>query len=81
MKKLIIILAIFFISCSTDEIEQSQPEQICYTILAKGYDERGNFIIIKYESFNNRRYKVNNYLDYVGKNTICDLSNLTEQSL
>ncbi len=50
-------------------------------IVTRGYDERGNFIIIKYESFNNKRYKVNNYLDYVGKTEVCDLSNLIEQPL
>lgn len=81
MKKLILLLAIFFISCSTDEIEQSQQAQECYQILSRGYDKRGNYIIIKYESFNNKRYQVDNYQDYIGKNKICDLSNLTEQPL
>lgn len=83
MKKLILLLAIFFISCSPDEIkqEQYQYQHTCYKILSRGDDDRGNFIIIKYQEFNNKRYQVDNYKDYIGKNEICDLSNLIEQPL
>ena len=82
MKKLLLLLAIcLFIGCSSDDSEPTPPQTECFQILTRGYDERGHFIIIKYEDFNNKRYQVADYQDYIGVNQICDLSNLTEQPL
>jgi len=82
MKKLLIVLAFFLFACSSDETE-TDPNQnnTCYPILSRGYDARGNFIIVKISNYNNKRYKVTNYMDYIGVNEICDLSNLIEQPL
>ena len=81
MKKLILFIAILFISCSTDEVIVGQVvEQTCYPIVSRGFDNRGNFIIVQFGNFNNKRYKVDNYQDYINVNQICDLSNLIEQT-
>lgn len=82
MKKLIFLFTLLFaFGCSPDEEKKVVQHQTCYNIIARGYDERGDYIIIKYESFNNKRYSVTNYQDYIGKTQICDLSNLIEQPL
>lgn len=80
MKKHILILAIFFISCSSDEVDLGTTEPTCYAIMSRGYDARGNFIIVRYNEVN-KRYKVYNYQNYIGLDEICDLSNLIEQPL
>ena len=80
MKRLILILVFTLFSCSTEQVEQTQEEQTCYRILSKGFDSRGNFIIIKYND-EQRRYQVEDYQYYIGRNEICDLSNLTQQPL
>ena len=80
MKRIILILLFTFISCSSDEtIEPQQLE--CYSILSRGYDERGDFIIVKFSDFNTKRYQVNDYTNYIGQNQICDFTNLIEQPL
>jgi hypothetical protein len=82
MKKLLIVLVFFFFACSSDETDQNPNQnENCYPILSRGYDARGNFIIVKISDFNNKRYQVANYQDYIGVNEICDLSNLIEQPL
>lgn len=82
MKKLILFIAILFISCSTDEIKEEVQivNPTCYPIVSRGFDNRGNFIIVKFGNFNNKRYKVDNYQDYINVNQICDLTNLIEQT-
>lgn len=82
MKKLSITLFAFILfSCSTNEDKQITPEQTCYNIIARGYDSRGNYIIINYSEFVQKRYKVNNYQDYIGQSQLCDPITLTEQPL
>ena len=80
MKRIILILLFTFIGCSSDEtIEPQQVE--CYSILSRGVDARGDFIIVKFSDFNNKRYQVNDYTNYIGQNQICDFTNLIEQPL
>lgn len=79
MKKLFLILAITLVSCTTDKVENN-PQNNCYDIIARGYDNRGNYIIIKYNS-ENKRYMVGNYLDWINQTQICEPINLTEQPL
>lgn len=81
MKKLLLILALVFISCSADETTETQSEQTCYTIIARGVDGRGNYIIVKYADFVNKRYEVSNYQDYLNQSKICTPINLNEQPL
>lgn len=80
MKRLFLILLFALFSCSSDDIEQPQQEE-CYTILSRGVDARGNFIIVKISNYNNKRYKVDDYQDYIGVNKICYLTNLIEEQL
>lgn len=80
MKQILLILLFTLFSCSSEEIHEQQKSE-CYRILSRGYDNRGDFIIVKFSDFNNKRYKVNNYQDYIGKNQICDFTNLIEQPL
>lgn len=81
MKKLFIVLALGLFSCSADKSEEPQQTETCYNIIARGYDSRGDYIIINYSSFNQKRYSVDNYLDYIGQAKICEPINLTEQPL
>jgi hypothetical protein len=80
MKKMFLILLFALFSCSSDEITEPQQAE-CYTILSRGVDSRGDFIIVKFSDFNNKRYKVNNYQEYININQICDFTNLIEQPL
>jgi len=80
MKKLLIILALTLFSCSSDS-EPTTPETNCYRIIARGIDERGNYIIINVSDFNQRRYLVPNYLDYLGQSQLCEPITLTQQPL
>ena len=80
MKKLLLILAVVLVSCSAEDTTQTE-QQDCYRILARGEDSRGDYIIINYQDFIQRRYKVDNYLDYLNKTEICEPINLTEQQL
>jgi hypothetical protein len=80
MKRLFLILLFALFSCSSDEITEPQQNE-CFTILSRGIDARGDFIIVKFSDFNNKRYKVNNYQDYININQICDFTNLIEQPL
>jgi hypothetical protein len=80
MKKIFIILLFALFSCSSDEITEPQQAE-CYAILSRGVDARGDFIIVKFSDFNNKRYKVNNYQEYININQICDFTNLIEQPL
>jgi len=81
MKKLLLILAVVLVSCSAEDTTQTEQEQTCYTIVLRGYDNRGDYIIIKYANFINKRYSVGNYLDYMNTDKICEPINLTEQQL
>lgn len=80
MKRVFLILLFALFSCSSDEITEPQQND-CYTILSRGVDARGNFIIVKISDYNNKRYKVDDYQDYIGVNKICDLTNLIEEQL
>lgn len=82
MKKIFVLFIIILNSCSTDEVAQTpQAEPICYQILARGYDERGHYIIIKISNFNNKRYQVTNYQDWLNKIKLCEPITLTQQPL
>lgn len=81
MKKLLIVLAFGLFSCSSDSTEEPTPVATCYNILARGYDSRGNYIIINYQDFIQRRYKVDNYQDYIGQPQLCEPITLIEQPL
>jgi len=82
MKKLFLILALFVLSCSNDnEQPQEQQQETCYQIISRGYDARGNFIIVKISNYNNKRYSVSNYQNYINQSKICEPINLTEQPL
>ncbi len=81
MKKLFIILALGLFSCQAEKQEEVKPELNCYNILARGTDSRGDYIIINYSDYNQKRYKVDNYLEYLNKSTICEPINLTQQPL
>ncbi|MFM2204568.1 MAG: hypothetical protein RLZZ605_1532 [Bacteroidota bacterium] len=80
MKKLFIILVLTLVSCSTDS-EPQQTQSECYTIIARGIDARGNYIIINYGGFAQKRYSVENYLDWINQTKICEPITLTEQPL
>jgi hypothetical protein len=81
MKKLFIVLAYTLFSCSSDSNTQPIPEATCYNIIAKGYDERGNYIIINYANFSQKRYQVADYLDYLNQSQLCEPITLTQQAL
>jgi len=81
MKKLFILFIFILNSCSSENTDAPKPESKCYDILSRGYDNRGNYIIIKYSDFNNKRYSVSNYLDYLNTTQICEPINLTQQPL
>jgi len=81
MKKLFIILALTLFSCSSDETTEQVQENKCYQIISKGFDSRGDFIIINYSSFEQKRYQVGDYLEYLNQSTICEPINLTQQAL
>lgn len=80
MKKLLLVLALVICSCSTDDATQNNDRN-CYPIIGRGFDNRGDFIIIKYNETTNKRYSVNNYLDYLNQTQICEPINLQEQTL
>jgi hypothetical protein len=83
MKKIILLLVLFMVSCTTDEVIQTPTnnEPTCYPILSRGYDERGHFIIVKTSNFNNKRYQVTNYQDWLNRFIICEPITLTHQQL
>lgn len=82
MKKLFILaIVLLTVACSSENEKQTEQPQKCYTIISRGYDERGDFIIIKYANYTNKRYQVNNYLDWISQTELCEPINLTEQQL
>jgi len=83
MKKLFILFIIILNSCTSNEDAQTpqQAEPTCYSILGRGYDERGHFIIVKISNFNNKRYQVENYQDWLNRFKICEPITLTQQQL
>jgi hypothetical protein len=81
MKRLFLILAFVVVSCSSDNSDTTEPTQNCYPIIAKGYDNRGDYIIIKCGDFVNKRYAVDNYIDYLDKTTLCEPITLRQQEL
>jgi hypothetical protein len=83
MKKIILLLFLFTVSCTTDEDMQTpqQADPTCYSILGRGYDERGHFIIVKISNFNNKRYQVTNYQEWLNRYEICEPITLTQEHL
>lgn len=81
MKKLFILFIFILNSCSTEKTEEPTPQTTCYNIIARGIDNRGNYIIIKYADYQNKRYSVSNYQDYINQSQLCEPINLTEQPL
>ena len=81
MKKLFILLLFTLLGCSGQDIEQTQPDAMCYDIIGKGYDNRGNYIIINYSNFNQKRYKVEDYSNYINQSQLCEPITLTQQPL
>lgn len=81
MKKILLLLVLFMVSCSSDEQPTVEPEQTCYRIIARGFDGRGDYIIVKYGNYDNKRFAVSNYMDYLNQTEICEPINLTEQQL
>lgn len=80
MRKLFLVFALALASCSTDEVKENENRN-CYPIISKGFDNRGDFIIIKYNETTNKRYSVNNFIDYQNQTQICEPINLQEQTL
>lgn len=83
MKKILILFIIILNSCSNDEVTKfpQTVEETCYTIIARGYDERGNYIIIKISDFNNKRYQVQNYQNWSKTIKLCEPITLIQQPL
>jgi hypothetical protein len=83
MKKLFILFIIILNSCTANEDAHTpqQAEPTCYSILVRGYDERGHFIIVKISNFNNKRYQVTNYQEWLNRYKICEPITLTQQQL
>jgi hypothetical protein len=78
MKKLLIVLAFGLFSCSSSDDSTPAQEAKCYTILARGTSPDGDFIIIKYENFVQKKYAVANYLDWLNQTKLCEPITLTE---
>jgi hypothetical protein len=81
MKNLFIVLALGLFSCSSDGSGETQPDATCYDIIARGEDLRGDYIIIKYGNFNNKRYSVADFMEYLDQQKLCEPINLIEQPL
>jgi hypothetical protein len=83
MKRIFILFIIILNSCTANEVEQLPPvvDETCYQIIARGYDERGHYIIIKISNFNNKRYQVTNYQDWLNRQKLCEPITLTPQHL
>jgi hypothetical protein len=79
MKKLLFILTFIVCSCSSDDNINNTPK--CYDITLKGLDERGHYIVVRIKTNVFKRYQVNDYIDYVGEEKICEPINLIEQEL
>jgi hypothetical protein len=77
MKKLLIVLAFGFFSCSSSDDSTPQPET-CYNIIARGTTPNGDFIIIKYSNYVQKKYAVTNFLDYLNKTQLCEPITLTQ---
>jgi len=81
MKNIFILLTFVLFSCSSEEQAISEVPKTCYNILARGTDQQGDFIIIKYSNYTQKKYSVSNYLDYLNTPTICEPINLTQIEL
>lgn len=81
MKKLLILSAFILFGCSTDKSEPQPQQQTCYPIISKGIDARGNYIIINYSNFAQKRYLVDDYRDYLNQTELCEPITLTQQPL
>jgi len=81
MKNIFILLTFVFFSCSSEEQPASEVPLTCYNILARGTDQQGDFIIIKYSNYTQKKYSVSNYLDYLNLTKICEPINLTQIEL
>lgn len=81
MKKLFILFILILNSCSSDTAEQNQPDATCYPIIARGSDLRGDYIIINYSNYNQKRYLVDDYMQYINQSKLCEPITLIEQPL
>jgi hypothetical protein len=82
MKNLFIALALIVLSCSSDDEPQAQPQEpICYPILTRGTTPDGDYIIIKYSAYTQKKYAVSNYLDYLNQAKLCEPITLTQLEL
>ena len=81
MKNIFILLTFVFFSCSSEEQPTPEAPKTCYNILARGTHQQGDFIIIKYSNYTQKKYSVSNYLDYLNTPTICEPINLTQIEL
>lgn len=81
MKNIFILLAFVLFSCSSEEQTTTEVPKTCYNILARGTNQQGDFIIIKYSNYTQKKYSVSNYLDYLNVNNICEPINLTQIEL
>jgi len=81
MKKIFILLAFVLFSCSSEEQPAAEVSLTCYNILARGTDQEGDFIIIKYSNYTQKKYSVSNYLDYLNVTKICEPIKLTQIEL
>ena len=80
MKKLLLIAMIALSGCSAENTEEQNTNK-CYPIISRGEDNRGNYIIINYSSFIQKRYKVANFMNWLDKTELCEPITLTEQPL
>lgn len=78
MKKILLFIAILFISCSKDEIPKQKPILIkdCYKIITWADDPSGDYITIIIAPYKYQNIKVNNFRDYLGKSEVCDLTTI-----
>jgi len=81
MKNIFILLTFVLFSCSSEEQPTPEVSKTCYNILARGTDQQGDFIIIKYSNYTQKKYSVSNYLDYLNVTKICEPINLTQIEL
>lgn len=84
MKKLLFILSAALVSCAPDPIENdTQQKENCGLIISIGEDNRGDYIIVKMPDYTYQqdRYKVDDYSVYKLNKQICNFDGLVKQPL